>query len=465
VIFSLLMLVPAASAIVQDAPGGLAFTVSALICSLLSLMVALATRGPPLELSTRFGFLLVNLMWWGGTVVCAVPYMVGPLGLSFPDALFEAASGLTTTGATILTGLDTTGHPTLLWRAMTQFLGGFGILLLGLLVLPFLSVGGMQLFRMESSDRSDKPMPRFISLARALLAIYGALVGLCATGYLMSGMSAFDAITHAMTTVSTAGFANYDASFGHFDGTGVLLVGTLFMIAGSLPLTLFILLFSFRQRLRLDPQVKVFFGLVAVFAVLFAIERTDGRSADLRGLAEALFNSTSLLTTTGFSAGDYTAWGPMIAPLVFILMFAGGCSGSTSGGLKTYRIIVMYELVRVSLLRALHPRGVFVMRYGGRAVDPEVFRAAMVMVMVTFAAVGAGGIMLGASGLDFETALSGAVSAVMNIGPGLGPIIGPSGTFAPLPDDAKLIIAALMILGRLEILAVLVLFVPRFWRG
>lgn len=463
-LLSAMMLVPAVAAVVHEEAGAFAFTLSAVVSGLVSLMIGLATAGVQPRLTPRFGFLVVNVMWWGATLVCAVPLMLGPVGLSFPDAVFETASGLTTTGSTVMSGLDTTDRGTLLWRAMTHLVGGFGILLLGLIVLPQLSVGGMQLFRMESSDRGDKPLPRFLSFSRAMLAIYAALLGSCTAGYLMTGMGPFDAATHAMATVSTGGFANYDASFAHFEGPGVLLVGALFMILGSLPLTLFVALASGPRRLRLDPQVKVFLGLVAAATLLVILGRSDGTPVSIQSVSAALFNVAAILSTTGFAAGDYTLWGPMIVPLVFIITFFGGCSGSTAGGLKTYRLVVMYELVKNALLQALNPRGVFLIRYGGRAVDPDIFRAAMVMVMVTFAATAFGSIALGATGLDFVTAISGAVTALANVGPGLGAVIGPAGNFASLPDAAKLILAGLMILGRLEILAVLVLFTARFWR-
>lgn len=465
VMLSLLMFVPATGAFLGDRPGALAFAISGIICGLLSLMLAIVTRGIGMRLSLRFGFLLVNLLWWAASLVCAVPLMIGPANLGLVDALFEATSGLTTTGATVLVGLDAMDHATLLWRALIQWIGGLGILTLGLILLPFLSVGGMQLFRMEFTEKWDKPLPRFVSISKAILAIYGGLTGLCAVAYILAGMTPFDGVAHALTTVSTAGFSTHDASFGHFRSSAILLIGTVFMLLGALPLMFFVALVSARQKLRWDPQIRVLVGIVAGLAAFVILTRSDGADFTLYSMSAALFNVTSIVTTTGFAAGDFTAWSPVAVPLFYVMMFFGGCAGSTAGGLKIYRLIVIFELIRISVNQLVHPRGVFVMRYGGRAVDPEVFRAAMVMVMAMIGSVAVFSVALGLTGLDFVTALTGAVSALTNVGPGLGNVIGPSGNFSTLPDAAKLILSAGMIVGRLEILVALVLVAPIFWRN
>ncbi|HEU0222375.1 MAG TPA: TrkH family potassium uptake protein [Paracoccaceae bacterium] len=461
---SAFMFVPAVGAYLAQGPGGFAFAVSGGICGLFSLMLATVTRSRGVRLSPRFGFLVVNMMWWGATLVCAVPLMLGPVDLSLVDALFESASGLTTTGSTVLVGLDSMDQATLLWRAMIQWVGGLGILSLGLILLPFLSVGGMQLFRIESSDKSEKPLPRFVQLSKAILAIYLTLSGLCLVGYLMAGMTPFDALTHMMTTLATGGYSTHDASFGYFQSSSILLVGTLFMLLGATPLTFFVALASSRQKFRLDPQIKVLVGIILGATFLVVVGRTDGADLTIYSVSAALFNVTSIITTTGFAAGDYSLWGPAVPAVFYVLTFLGGCAGSTAGGLKTYRLIVIFELVRISVQQLLHPRGVFVMRYGGRPVDPEIFRAAMVMAMAMFGSVAGGTIALGICGLDLVTALTGTMQALSNVGPGLGPIIGPAGNYANLPDSAKLVLSALMIIGRLEILAVLVLLTPVFWR-
>jgi trk system potassium uptake protein TrkH len=429
------------------------------------LLVSLATRGPTPAVTPRFGFLLVNMLWWLTPVVFAVPLMIGAPDLSLVDAVFETASGITTTGSTVMTGLDGTDRSILLWRSITQWFGGVGILSLGLILLPYLNVGGMQLFRMESSDRSDKPLPRFVDLSKYILQVYVTLTGACVLGYMAVGMPAFDAVNHAMATVSTGGFSTHDTSMGWFGSLPVLWVGSLFMLLGGLPFTLYLMLARFRQRTQIDPQIRVFLILIAVATGLLLLARPGEEAHSFESFSIDLFNVISIMTTTGFVADDYSKWGGLSVPLFFVITFFGGCAGSTAGGLKAYRLLVSLELVRASLRHLSHPNGVFIMRYGTRPVEPAVFRAAMVMVAAFVATMAAMTVALGYCGLDFLTAMSGSVTALANVGPGLGDIIGPAGTFAPLPDSAKLILSAGMILGRLEILAGLVLFSPPLWRG
>jgi trk system potassium uptake protein TrkH len=458
------MLVPAASSLAFGWGGGLDFLISALVAGLLSLLVMLATRGPVQAFTPRFGFLLVNMLWWLTPVVFAVPLMIGAPHLSLVDAVFETASGITTTGSTVMTGLDHTDRSILLWRSITQWFGGVGILSLGLILLPYLNVGGMQLFRMESSDRSEKALPRFVDLAKYILQVYLMLSIACMLGYMAVGMAAFDAINHAMTTVSTGGFSTHDASMGYFDSLPILWVGALFMMLGGMPFTLYLMLARMKRQ-RIDPQVPIFLLLIAVTTLLLLLERPGDEAHSFESFSADLFNTISIMTTTGYAAGDYTKWGGLSVPLFFVITFFGGCAGSTAGGLKTYRLIVNFELIRAQLQSLSHPSGVFVMRYGGRRIEPEIFRAAMVMAAAFIATMAVMTVALGICGLDFLTAMSGSVTALANVGPGLGDIIGPAGTFAPLPDSAKLILSAGMILGRLEILAVLVLFTPPLWRG
>ncbi|QDL91760.1 TrkH family potassium uptake protein [Paroceanicella profunda] len=460
-----IMLAPAGMGLSLGWPGANSFLVSAVMVGVVSLMVAVSTWGARRpDLTARFGFMLVNLLWWISPAVCAVPLMLGPAQLSFVDAYFESVSGMTTTGSTVMTGLDGFDHATLLWRSIVQWLGGLGMLSLGLILLPFLSVGGMQLFRMESSDRADKPLPRFVALSKVILLVYVGLTLACAGLYSLAGMSGFDAFNHAFTTLSTGGYSTHDASMGYFTGTGVLWVGTVFMIAGSLPFSLYIVLIFSRHRMGVDPQVRVFISIIVVATALLFFGRSGDDAHGLHALAQDAFNVTSVITTTGYAAGDYTVWGTLAVPLFYVLTFLGGCAGSTAGGLKTYRLIVMMELIRTSLAELLHPRGVFPMRYGNRQIAPDIFRSALVMMMAFIATLGVLTILLGACGLDFLTALTGAVTALTNVGPGLGDIIGPAGNFAPLPDTAKILLAIGMVLGRLEILGSLVLLSPLFWR-
>lgn len=464
------MAIPALANAADDSGPWQGFAWAALLTGAFWAILSVATRDAVAGgarrpgLTVRSGIVLVNMLWWGVPLVTAVALTMGPARLGYVDALFETVSGLTTTGSTVLTGLDRRDSGTLLWRSLLQWYGGTGILSLGLILLPFLNIGGMQLFRMESSDTSDKVLPRFAAIVRAIVGIYVGLTLLCALAYRLTGMSWFDAVNHAMTTLSTGGYSTHDASMGHFANPATLWVGSLFMLVAGLPFTLMIALARGRAHVRRDPQVLWYVAIILgataiILAGRMAIQPLTGRS-----VAEDMFDVISVITTTGYAAGDYTTWGTIAGPLFFLLTFFGGCSGSTAGGLKIYRLVVLIEMVRANLRRVVLPNGVFPMHYGDARVDPELFRSALVMTVAFAGITGMLTLLLGALGLDLITALSGAVTALANVGPGLGEVIGPASTFQSLGADAKLALAAGMIAGRLEILVVLALFVPALWR-
>ncbi|RMD89302.1 MAG: TrkH family potassium uptake protein [Alphaproteobacteria bacterium] len=458
------MLVPAAVNAADGSGAWEGFAWAALLSGAFWAFLSVATRGARPALTVRSGIVLVNMLWWGVPLLTALPLMTGPAGLGYVDALFETVSGLTTTGSTVLTGLDGRDSGTLLWRSLLQWYGGTGILSLGLILLPFLNIGGMQLFRMESSDTSEKVLPRFAAIVRAIVGIYAALTLACALGYRFTGMSWFDAANHAMTTLSTGGYSTHDASMGHFRNTATLWVGSLFMMLAGLPFTLMIAMARRRGNAPRDPQVMWYLAVILGATALIMLGRAAVQPLTARSVAEDMFDVISVITTTGYAAGDYTSWGTIAGPLFFLLTFFGGCSGSTAGGLKIYRLVVLIEMVRANLRRVVVPNGVFPMYYGDARVDPELFRAALVMTAAFAGITGLLTLLLGALGLDLVTALSGAVTALANVGPGLGEVIGPASTFQSLGADAKLALAAGMIAGRLEILVVLALFVPALWR-
>ncbi len=440
------------------------FAMAALLTGLSWGMIAAATHGATAPFTPRFGIVLVNMLWWVLPVSVIGPLVLGPAQLSIPAAIFETASGFTTTGSTVITGLDGLDHGTLVWRSLLQWFGGTGILSLGLIVLPFLNVGGLQLFRLESSDRSEKVLPRAAAIIRAIVVIYVGLTAACALGYRVTGMSPFDAINHAMTTLSTGGFSTHDASMGYFTNTATLWVGSFFMALAGLPFTLFVALLLSRKNVRLDPQVIWFFAIIAATTLILLLFRSGDAVLSPRSLAEDVFNVISVITTTGFAANDYTTWGPLAGPLFFLLTFFGGCAGSTAGGLKIYRLIVLWKMVRGALKELIHPHGVFPMRYGTERIDPLIFNAALVMSVSFAGFLGLTTLVLGAQGNDFVTALSGALTALANVGPGLGEVIGPASTFKGLPSSSLLVLAAAMIVGRLEIMVVLALFMRQLWR-
>jgi trk system potassium uptake protein TrkH len=355
----------------------------------------------------------------------------------------------------------------LLWRAMLQWLGGIGIIVMGIAMLPYLRVGGMQLFRMESSDRSEKALPRAAQLAGATSTAYLVLSVACAAAYWAAGMSGFEAIAHAMTTVSTGGYSTSDASLGHFASPAIHWICTLFMILGALPFVIYIRAVRGKtDALWKDSQVRHFLtglGLAILAMALWLWMERDERIAD--ALLLAAFNVVSVVTTTGFATADYGQWGALAVGGFFFLTFMGGCAGSTSGGIKVMRFEIAAIVIRRQLKRLILPHGVFPMMYRGQTLSSDVIRSVLNLVFVFIAVFVVFATCLSLLGLDFITAISGAATALANVGPGLGDVIGPAGNFSTLPDAAKWILSAGMLLGRLEFFTVLVLLVPEFWRG
>lgn len=421
----------------------------------------------PFYLRGRQIFLLTSLSWIVLSLFSSLPFVFGSTQLSLADAIFESVSGLTTTGATILSGLDSTSQGILLWRAILQWLGGIGIIVLGMAILPFLQVGGMRLFQSESSDWSEKALPRSGTLAKAIGKVYVGLTSLCILSYWLAGMNPFDALVHGMTTSATGGFSNYDASMGQFAATtSILWIGVVFMFLGSLPFVLFVHMIQGNPLpIFKDSQVraltKILVSAVMIMTVYLATQQNwDWSSA----LTQATFNIVSVVSTTGFSSTDYNGWGNFAVVFFLYIMFIGGCSGSTSGGFKVFRHQLSLVLMRNQMMTLLHPRGVFSQNYNGRPVPDDVIRSMVAFAFFFFATIATLALALSFMGLDFITSFTSAVTAVANIGPGLGDIVGPAGNFATLPDLGKWLMSFGMILGRLEIVTFMILFTRAFWR-
>ena len=463
---SLAMFVPAAVDLYYGHDDWQAFAFSAFLTGGLGLTVAAATQGRPPVLSARFGFLVVNLLWMTTCIVGAIPFLASSIEISLADAIFESASGITTTGGTVLNGLDTMPPGVLIWRSLLQWIGGLGVIALGLFVLPLLNVGGISYFKIESSDIMERPFARLSTYTVTLISIYAGMTVLCTISYTAAGMGTFNAVNHALTTISTAGFSTHDASMAHYaDNRAILWVGTVFMFIGALPFVVLILFMTKGNLAALrDPQIKVFAGYTAffIFTVTIYTTLTSG-VAPFDALTHTAFNFMSIITTTGYASSDYTAWGPLAFACAFVAMFFGGCSGSTTGGIKAYRFLVLYQLVRNGLRRLLYPNIMQSVRYGERTATDAMQRAIVLFISLFFMLWLIFTMILAAIGLDFMTAMSGALTALTNVGPGLGDIIGPVGNFSSLPDAAKWVLAIAMLMGRLEILAVMVIFTPTFW--
>ena len=420
-------------------------------------------------LTLRQAFLLTPLSWTTVVLFAALPlYFSGyqELSGSFTNSIFEAMAGLTTTGATVLTGLDEAPRGLLLWRALLQWLGGIGIVATAIAILPTLGVGGMQLFRTESSDRSDKVLPRAREIAIALLGIYVVFTIACALTYWLIAMSPFEAVAHALSTVSTAGFSTSDKSFGAWNNPALDWAAVVFMLSGAIPYVLYVQLLQGRSDPLRNSQVRALFGfLLIVVALVAAGLWFSGKYGFADSLRYAAFNVVSIVTTTGYATTDYTLWGNVATGIFFGLAFIGGCTGSTTGGMKIFRFEVMARMLRGHFLHLLYPRGVFVRTYAGRQLPDDVLSSVVVYFSIFFACYSLLTISLMALDLDFLTSASAAVASLANVGPGLGPIVGPAGNYGSLPDAAKWLLSFAMLLGRLELFTVLILFMPQFWRG
>ncbi len=461
-----MMGVPALADIATHNRDWLTFAVSGaggLVCGVL--MILSSYRGR-IGLSIQQAFVLTTSAWLGASAYTALPFYFSELDITYTDAFFEAVSGLTTTGSTVLTGLDSMPAGILLWRSLLQWIGGIGIIVMAVAILPYLRVGGMQLFRTESSDRSEKVLPGAAQIAAAIGRVYALLTLLCVLAYWLCGMTAFEAVNHAMATVSTGGYSTSDSSLGHFPQPAIHWFATLFMLAGGLPFVLYIQAITRRNFwFILDSQVRVLLVFLAIVIGVLSTWLTLSRGDDfLIALRLVAFNVVSVVTTTGFATTDYTTWGAPAVMAFFLLTYMGGCTGSTSGGIKIFRFQVMYVAAQVQFRRLVHPHAVYITRYKGQPLAEEVMVSVATFVLLFLSSAVFLSVALGCLGLDFVTSISGAATALANVGPGLGSTIGPAGNFASLPDAAKWLLSAGMLLGRLEIVTCLILLMPSLWR-
>ncbi len=419
------------------------------------------------SLSVQQAFLLTTLAWVLATAFGALPFVFSDLRLDYTDAFFEAMSGLTTTGATVVRGLDNAPPGILLWRALLQWLGGIGIILMAVAILPMLQVGGMQLFRLESSDTSEKILPRATQIVGSITLVYVIISALCAIGYGFAGMSSFEAIAHAMTTIATGGFSTSDQSIAAFNSALIDYTAVIFMILGSLPFILYLDLLRLKpQPLLKDSQVRWF--LISAFLLTVAMtfyQWSVSANQGWQAVRLAAFNVVSIMTGTGYATTDYDTWGTFAVVAFFCIMFIGGCAGSTSCGIKIFRFQVIYSTTWTQIKRMVYPHGVFSAKYNGRVITEDVTSSVMSFFFLFFVCFSVLAVTLSIIGLEPLTALSAAASAIANVGPGLGEMIGPKGTYYLLPDAAKWVLCLGMLLGRLELFAVLVLFAPSFWRA
>ena len=411
-------------------------------------------------------FILTALSWLSIATFGSLPFIFSELNLNFTDAFFESMSGITTTGSTILTDLDNSPKGILLWRAILQWLGGIGIILMAITLMPIMNIGGMQLFKISSNDNAEKILPKSKEVSFRLIIIYSLLTFVCAIFYKLFGMSYFDSLTHSMTTIATGGFSNYNNSIGYFNSTLIEINAIIFIILGSIPFISYIKYLNGDKKVFYkDAQINFFIKTIVISVlIIFTFLIFNNSDSGLLLFRHVIFNVVSILTGTGYVTTNYSDWGGF--PLIFflILMFIGGCAGSTACGLKIFRIHILYKFFVMQLKKFIYPRGVFVLKYGDNLLNDKFISSIISFVflyIVIFFLITA---LLSISGLDFITAISGAATSISNVGPGLGGMIGPNGNFSILPDFSKWILSAGMILGRLELFAIIVLFIPSFWR-
>ena len=418
------------------------------------------------KLNLQQAFLLTALSWLSIAIFGSLPFIFSNLQLSITDAFFESMSGITTTGSTIIVDLNNSPKSILFWRAILQWLGGIGIIVMAITLMPLMNVGGMQLFKISSNDKAEKILPKSKEISLRLILVYSFLTFVCAFFYNFFGMNFFDSLTHAMTTIATGGFSNYNESIGYFNSSTIEITSIIFIILGSIPFIAYIkFLNGDRKILISDTQIRSFLKIIFISIIMLffylKLQNKDFSEINLRSIS---FNVISILTGTGYVTEKFDNWGSF--PLIFfiILMFIGGCAGSTACGIKIFRIQILYLFLINQLKKIIYPRGIFIIKYDHNNVDDK-FMATIIsfiyLYILIFFLIAA---LLSLSGLDFVTAVSGAATSISNVGPGLGDIIGPNGNFSQLPVISKWILSVGMILGRLELFAILVLFLPSFWQ-
>ena len=417
------------------------------------------------KLNLQQAFLLTALSWLSIAIFGSLPFVFSNLNFSFTNAFFESMSGITTTGSTIISNLEDMPKGILLWRAILQWLGGIGIIVMAITLMPIMNVGGMQLFKISNNDSSEKILPKSKEIALRLIYIYSGLTALCAITYNIFGMGIFDSITHSMTTIATGGFSNYNQSIGFFNSVAIETSAIIFIILGSLPFIVYIkFLNGNRSIFTSDTQIKTFLKVIFISIIILSIYLSINNSSSFN-IRSVFFNVISILTGTGYVNAQFDSWGSFPLVLFLALMFIGGCAGSTTCGIKIFRFQILYSFITNQLKKIIYPKGIFVLKYDQNQIDNK-FIASIIsfiyMYLVIFFLLSA---LLSLTGLDFITAISGAATSISNVGPGLGSIIGPNGNFSTLPDVSKWILTIGMILGRLELFAILVLFLPSFWRN
>ena len=466
VVLGIFMLIPYGVQLIY-AENSNSFFSSSIITIFIGILTILSSLKKEKQLNLQQAFLFSTLAWISIAAFGSIPFILSSLELSISEAFFESMSGITTTGSTVILNLETTPKSILIWRAIMQWLGGIGIIVMATTVLPLLKVGGMQLFKMDASG-TEKILPKTVEVSVLIIVIYTTLTTICAIIYWAQGMNIFDSIAHSFTTLATGGFSTHNESIGFFKNPGIEFTAIIFIILGSVPFIAYLKFIKGNKKIFFqDVQVKGFlylliFSILVMFIYLF-INNNDYSFID--NLRISSFNVISILSGTGYVTDDFGLWGEF--PLIFFifLMFIGGCAGSTPCGIKIFRLQILFIFLKNQIKKLIYPNSIFVVSYNKHKIEDSFINSVIVFIFSYLFIFLMIAILLSITGLDFLSAVSGAATSISNVGPGLGEMIGPNGNFSQVSDMSKWILSFAMLLGRLEIFAVLVLFLPSFWRS
>ena len=462
-----LLFIPLLTEIIYQTESWQSYAVPILIYLIVGGSLVITNRNIELKISIKEAFIITVISWLLLALLSAVPFVYTKINLSVIDAFFESMSGITTTGSTVINNLNGLPKGILIWRAMLQWLGGIGIVVIALFILPFLRIGGMQLFHLEGDDPYDKFLPKISSVVKKIVILYVLLTAILTILYFSNGMNLFDSVAHSFSTISTGGFSTYDQSFAYFQSNSILFIAIIFMIIGSIPF-LVIAQTSINNMFATikDHQVRMFL-LILLFSVsiiyFFAHKFVDGNT--IEKFIKISFNTISIISGTGFVSENFENWGNYASVLFLILMFIGGCAGSTTGGLKVFRFQILFKFLNLHFKKMLQPHAVVACYFNNKIINDATFESVMSFFFLYIFTFAASALLLSFSGLDFITCIAASASAISNVGPGLGNIIGPDGNYSSINDYAKFILTITMFLGRLEMLTILILFVPSFWKN
>ena len=442
------------------------FFYSSIVTFFIGLVLFFSFKRGKIKIDVRQAFVLTLFSWLLIAFFGSIPFIYVSTSLSYTDAFFESVSGITTTGATVINNLDSLSEGILIWRALLQWFGGIGIIVLAIAILPTLQIGGMQLLHMEHDDPYEKTLPKINQFVFEIFALYIFLSILCAILYYFAGMSGFDSIIHAMTTISTGGYSSHDKSFAYFNSSNLEIISIIFMIMGSLPFVVYLQFLHGQKSLIVkDEQIKLFFIILFLVIFLTTIWLIYSKSMPVNiSIRLAFFNITSILTGTGYTTYNYSTWGSFGLVIMLIIMFIGGCAGSTTGGIKIFRLQLLFRGAKAQIKKLTHPHAVLLMRFNGKTVTENTYNSIMGFFFMYIFIFILSSISLSFFNLDFLTSFSAAASAISNVGPGIGSIIGPNGNYSSLNNGAKWILSITMLIGRLEIFTVLVLLSIAFWK-